>query len=56
MSPRIKSLRPILEKLDPPAARPVPFPPLMQPGAPTMLLTKKRARRYETAVPAVKEV
>jgi hypothetical protein len=44
MSPRIKSLRMILNKIAPPAPpKPTPFPPLKPPGAPSMLLAKKSA-------------
>ena len=45
MSPRIKRMRAILNKLDPPAPKPVPFPPLKPPGQPSMLMAKKRAWR-----------
>ena len=45
MSPRIKRWRAILNKLDPPVPKPVPFPPLKPPGQPSMLMTKKQAWR-----------
>ena len=45
LSPRIKSLRAILNKLEPPAAKPAPFPPLKPPGAPSMQIMKKQARQ-----------
>jgi hypothetical protein len=46
MSPRIRRMRAILNKLDPPAPKPVPFPPLKPPGgALSMLLAKKQAWR-----------
>jgi hypothetical protein len=43
-SPRIKSLKAILAKLDPPASRPTPLPPPKPPSARSMALTKKRRR------------
>jgi hypothetical protein len=45
MSPRIKRWRAILNKLDPPAPKPAPFPPLKPPGAPSLLRAKKQAWR-----------
>ena len=45
MSPRIKRMRAILYKLDPPAPKPGPFPPLKPPGAPSAFLAKKAWRR-----------
>ena len=45
MSPRIKRMRAILNKLDPPAPKPAPFPPLKPPGQPSMLMAKKQAWR-----------
>jgi hypothetical protein len=45
MSPRIKRMRAILNKFDPPGPKPVPFPPLKPSGQPSMLMMKKRARR-----------
>ena len=44
LSPRIKSLRMILAKLDPPAPRPEPLPAPKPPGEPSMALRKKRRR------------
>jgi hypothetical protein len=45
MSPRIKRMRAILYKLDPPAPKPAPFPPLKPPGQPSAFLAKKAWRR-----------
>ena len=45
MSPRIKRMRAILNKLDPPVPKPAPFPPLKPPGQPSMLMAKKQAWR-----------
>jgi len=45
MSPRVRSFRAILAKLDPPAPRPEPIPPPKPPGERSMALTKKRSRR-----------
>jgi hypothetical protein len=45
MSPRIKRMRAILYKLDPPVPKPMPFPPLKPPGQPSMLTAKKQAWR-----------
>jgi hypothetical protein len=45
MSPRIKRWRAILNKLDPPAPKPAPFPPLKPSGTPSVLMMKKRAWR-----------
>jgi hypothetical protein len=45
MSPRIKRWRAILNKLNPPAPKPAPFPPLKPPGAPSLLRAKKQAWR-----------
>ena len=36
MSPRIKRMRTILHKLDPPVPKPASFPPLKPPGAPSI--------------------
>ena len=44
LSPRIASLRAILQKLDPPEPLPLRHPPL-RPYAPSMLMARKRARR-----------
>ena len=45
LSPRIKALKTVLDKLEPPAPRPAPLPPMKPPGTPSMLLAKKRGRR-----------
>ena len=45
LSPRIKRLRAILDKLDPPAPKPAPLPPPKPPDVPSLLLMKKRGRR-----------
>lgn len=42
MSPRIRSFKAILAKLDPPAPRPEPLPPPKPPGDPSLALRKKR--------------
>jgi hypothetical protein len=42
LSPRIKRLRAILAKLDPPARRPEPLPPPKPPGERSTVLAKKR--------------
>jgi hypothetical protein len=44
LSPKIKSLRAILAKLDPPLPRPEPLPPPKPPGERSMALTKNRRR------------
>jgi hypothetical protein len=44
LSPRIKSLKAILAKLDPPAPRPEPLPAPKPPGEPSSVLAKKRRR------------
>ncbi len=44
LSPRIKSLKVILAKLDPPAPRPEPLPPPKPPGERNVVLAKKRRR------------
>ena len=44
LSPRITTLRAILDKLEPPEPAPFRFPPL-RPYAPSMLMARKRARR-----------
>src|SRR5215207_8667528 len=44
LSPRVRRWRAILDKLEPPAARPE-LPPFKPPGEPSMLLAKKRGRR-----------
>jgi hypothetical protein len=45
LSPRIRKLREILAKLEPPPARPEPIPPPKPAGEPSMLLAKKKRRR-----------
>ena len=45
LSPRIRKLRAILAKLEPPAARPQPFPAPKPAGEPSLLLTRKKGRR-----------
>jgi hypothetical protein len=42
LSPRVRSYRAILAKLDPPAPRPEPLPPPKPPGERNMALTRKR--------------
>jgi hypothetical protein len=44
LSPRVKRWQAILDKLDPPAPRSEPHPPLKAPGEPSMMLMKKRRR------------
>jgi len=44
LSPRIKSLRAILDKLEPPAARPEAIPPVKPPGEPSIAMRKRRRR------------
>ena len=44
LSPRLRSFRAILAKLDPPAPRPEPLPPPKPPGERSMVLAKKRRR------------
>ena len=43
LSPRIRSLKAILDKLDPQPER-EPYPPMSPPGKPSMALVKKRRR------------
>jgi hypothetical protein len=43
-SPRVRSYKAILAKLDPPAPRPEPLPPPKPPGQPSSMLAKKRRR------------
>jgi hypothetical protein len=45
LSPRIRQLRAILDKLEPPTPRPEPFPPPKPIGEPSMVLAKKKRRR-----------
>jgi len=42
MSPRIKRMRAILNKLDPPVPKPAPFPPMKSPGAPSVVMARVR--------------
>jgi hypothetical protein len=44
LSPKIKSLKAILAKLNPPAPRPEPLPPPTPPGERSTALTKNRRR------------
>jgi hypothetical protein len=44
LSPRVKSFKAILAKLDPPAPRSEPIPPPKPPGERSMALAKKRRR------------
>jgi hypothetical protein len=44
LSPRVKSFKAILAKLDPPAPRSEPIPPPKPPGERSMALTRKRPR------------
>jgi len=44
LSPRICSLKRILDQLDPPAPRPEPLPPPKPPGERSAVLAKKRRR------------
>jgi hypothetical protein len=44
LSPRIKSFKAILDKLDPSAPPPAPLPPPKPPGERSMALTKRRRR------------
>ena len=44
ISPRIRALQRVLDKLDLPAPRPEPLPPPKPPGQPSMVLAKKRRR------------
>lgn len=45
LSPRIKSLQVILDKLDPPPPRREPLPPLKPPGEPSMVVARMRSPR-----------
>ena len=45
MSPRLRRLRAILDKLDPPASRPEPHPASKPAGEPSLLLTRKKGKR-----------
>ena len=44
LSPRIRSLKMILDKLDPPPAQPDPLPPPKPPGERSMVRPRKRRR------------
>jgi hypothetical protein len=43
-SPHVKRLKVILDKLDPPAPKPEPVPPMKSPGQPSIAMAKKRRR------------
>jgi hypothetical protein len=45
MSQRLRQLRAILEKLEPPATRPQPYPVPKPAGTPSLLLARKKGRR-----------
>ena len=45
LSPRIRQLRAILAKLEPPPARPQPYPAPKPAGEPSLLLTRKKRPR-----------
>jgi hypothetical protein len=45
LSPRVKRLRAILDKLKPPPPRPQPYPPPKPAGTPSLLLTRKKRPR-----------
>lgn len=45
LSRRIRKLQAILDKVDPPPARPEPLPPPKRPGTPSLLLSTKKGRR-----------
>ena len=45
MSPRVKRLRAILDRLEPPPSRPEPYPPPKPAGEPSVLLSRKKGRR-----------
>jgi len=44
LSPRIKTLKAILAKMEPPRPQPEPYPPPKPPGQPSLVLGKKRRR------------
>ena len=44
LSPKVKRLKAVLAKFDPPAPRPEPLPPPKPPGEPSLALRKKRRR------------
>jgi hypothetical protein len=45
LSPRVRQLRAILEKLEPSPARPQPYPAPKPAGEPSLLLARKKGRR-----------
>jgi len=45
MSQRLRQLRAILDKLEPPATRPQPYPVPKPAGTPSLLLARKKGRR-----------
>jgi hypothetical protein len=45
LSPRVGSLKAILDKLDPPAPTSVPFPPAKPAGEPSMVVARMRGTR-----------
>ena len=45
LSPRVKRLRAILDKLEPPPSRLEPYPPPKPAGEPSLLLSRKKGRR-----------
>ena len=45
LSPRLRTLKRVLDKLDPPTRTSEPLPPPKPPGAPSMVLAKKRRRK-----------
>jgi hypothetical protein len=42
LSPRVRSLKAILDKLEPAKPRPAPLPPLKPPGEPSMVVARTR--------------
>ena len=44
LSPRIKTLKAILAKMEPPASQPERYPPPKPPGQPSLVLHKKKRR------------
>ena len=46
LSPRIKKMRAILHKLEPPAPKPAPLPPLKPPGEPSMVAARMRGTKW----------
>jgi hypothetical protein len=45
LSPRIKSLKAVLDKLEPPKPRPAPLPPMKPPGEPSMVVARMRGTK-----------